>query len=90
MSDLLSIIKTNGEFLQIPMDDFIAKVPITSFPRSYGILYKESILLIENRDGVHAFDIYRGYICCLKGKRLTGLNQEDMARIWFEDHPIDH
>lgn len=90
LSDLLSIIKTNGDFLQIPMDDFIAKVPITSFPISYGILYKESILFIENRDGVHAFDIYRGYICCLKGRTLSNLNQEDMARICFEDRPIDH
>lgn len=88
LSDLLSIIKTNGDFIQIPMDDFIAKVPITSFPISYGILYEESILLIENRDGVHAFDIYRGYIGCLKGKRLSSLNQEDMARMWFEHYHI--
>lgn len=74
------IIKTNGEFLQIPMN---YEGIIMSLPIPYGILYKDRILLIETRTGVYVFDIYRGYICYLKDKTLSSLNQEDMAQMWF-------
>ena len=80
LNDDLYIIKTNGEFLQIPMN---YEEVIMSLPMPYGILYKDSILLIEDRNGVYVFDIYRGYICYLKDKSLSNLNQEDMARLWF-------
>lgn len=84
-----SIIKTNGVFLQIPMNCYAMKdAPLISLPISYGILYNERFLFIEDRNGVYVFDIYRGYICYLKDKSLSNLNQEDMARIWFESHPM--
>ncbi len=79
-NDDIYIIKTNGEFLQIPMN---YEGLIMSIPMPYGVLYKDSILLIEDRSGVYVFDIYQGYICYLKDKRLSELNQEDMARLWF-------
>lgn len=86
----LSIIKTNGEFLQIPMDGYtMTGAPLMSLPISYGILFGESILLIESI-GVYAFDIYRGYICYLKDKTLSSLNQEDMARIRFKNYPMTY
>lgn len=85
LSDELYIIKTNGEFLQIPIN--YAGV-ITSLPMPYGILYRDRILLIEDRNGVYVFDIYQGYICYLKDKRLAELNQEDMARLWFNQGTI--
>lgn len=74
------MIKTNGEFLQMPMN---YEGIIISLPIPYGILYKDRILLIETRTGVYVFDIYRGYICYLKDRTLSNLNQEDMAQIWF-------
>lgn len=74
------MIKTNGEFLQMPMN---YEGIIMSLPIPYGILYKDRILLIETRTGVYVFDIYRGYICYLKDRTLSNLNQEDMAQIWF-------
>lgn len=80
LNDELYIIKTNGEFLQIPI--YYAGV-ITSLPMPCGVLYKDRILLIEDRNGVYVFDVYQGYICYLKGKNLSGLNQEDMTRLWF-------
>ena len=86
-NDDLYMIKTNGEFLQIPMN---YEGVISFLPISYSILYKDRILLIENRTGVYAFDIYQGYICYLKDKTLSNLNQEDMARIWFENHPMNY
>lgn len=86
----LSIIKTNGEFLQIPMDGYaMTGAPLISLPISYGILFGGNILLIESI-GVYAFDIYKGYICYLDNKTLSSLNQEDMARIWFESHPMNY
>ena len=86
-NDDIYIIKTNGESLQIPMN---YEGLIMSLPMSYGVLYKDSILLIEDRNGVYAFDIYKGYICCLKDKTLSNLNQEDMARIWFESNSMKY
>lgn len=80
-NDDLYIIKTNGESLQIPMN---YEGLIMSLPMPYGVLYKDSILLIEDRTGVYVFDIYRGYICYLKDRTLSNLNQEDMAQMWFE------
>ncbi len=80
-NDDIYIIKTNGESLQIPMN---YEGLIMSIPMPYGVLYKDSILLIEDRSGVYVFDIYQGYICYLKDKTLSSLNQEDMARMWFE------
>lgn len=89
IDNYLAIIKTNGEFLQIPVDGAnTIMVSIMSLPISYGILYNESILLVENYVGVYAFDIYRGYICHIESKRLSELNQEDMARIWFENYRL--
>lgn len=85
LTDELYMIKTNGEFLQIPMN---YEGVIHSIPMTYGILCKDSILLIEDRIGVYVFNIYRGYICYLKDKTLSNLNQEDMARIWFENYHI--
>lgn len=79
-NDDIYIIKTNGESLQIPMN---YEGLIMSLPMPYGVLYKDSILLIEDRSGVYVFDIYQGYICYLKGKSLSNLNQEDMAQIRF-------
>ena len=79
-NDDIYIIKTNGEFLQIPMN---YEGVMMSLPMPYGILYKDKILLIEDRNGVYVFDIYRGYICHLKDKSLSELNQEDMAQMWF-------
>ena len=89
VGEYFSIIKTSGEFQQIPIDCFSTKgmiVPLPMIP--YGILHNERTLLIENYTGVYAFDIYMGYICHLKDKRLLTINKEDMARIWFENHPI--
>lgn len=87
IDNYLAIIKTNGEFLQIPVDGAnTIMVSIMSLPISYGILYKESILLVENYVGVYAFDIYRGYICHIESKRLSELNPEDWARI--ENYPM--
>ena len=74
------MIKTNGEFLQVPMN---YEGIIMSLPMPYSILYKDRILLIETRTGVYVFDIYRGYICYLKDRTLSNLNQEDMAQMWF-------
>lgn len=74
----LYLIKTNGESLQIPMN---YEGVIIFLPMPYGILYKDKILLIEDRSVVYVFDIYQGYICYLKDKTLSNLNQEDMARI---------
>ena len=79
-NDDIYMIKTNGEFLQMPMN---YEGIIMSLPIPYGILYKDRILLIETRTGVYVFDIYRGYICYLKDKTLSNLNQEDMAQMWF-------
>lgn len=79
-NDDIYMIKTNGEFLQMPMN---YEGIIISLPIPYGILYKDRILLIETRTGVYVFDIYRGYICYLKDRTLSNLNQEDMAQIWF-------
>ena len=79
-NDDIYMIKTNGEFLQMPMN---YEGIIMSLPIPYGILYKDRILLIETRTGVYVFDIYRGYICYLKDRTLSNLNQEDMAQIWF-------
>lgn len=89
-NNYLSIIKTNGEFLQIPMDDVYMKGRIMSLPIPFGILHEERTLLIENLSGVYAFDIYRGYICHIESKKLSELNQDDMARIWFEGHPMNY
>ena len=86
-NDDLYMIKTNGEFLQIPMN---YEGVISFLPISYSILYKDRILLIENRTGVYAFYIYRGYICYLKDSTLSNLNQEDMARIWFESNSMKY
>lgn len=85
LRDELYMIKTNGEFLQISMN---YEGVITSLPMPYGVLYKDSILLIEDRTGVYVFNIYSGYICYLKDKKLSDLNQEDMARMWFENYHI--
>lgn len=79
-NDDIYIIKTNGESLQIPMN---YEGLIMSIPMPYGVLYRDRILLIEDRNGMYVFDIYQGYICYLKDKRLAELNQEDMARLWF-------
>ena len=79
-NDDIYIIKTNGESLQMPMN---YEGIIMSLPMPYGILYKDRILLIETRTGVYVFDIYRGYICYLKDRTLSNLNQEDMAQMWF-------
>ena len=86
-NDDLYLIKTNGESLHIPIN---YEGVIIFLPMPYGILYKDKILLIEDRSGVYVFDIYQGYICCLKDKTLSNLNQEDMARIWFENHPMNY
>ena len=74
------IIKTNGESLQIPKN---YEGSIMSLPMPYGVLYKDKILFIEDRNGVYVFDIYQGYICYLKDRTLSNLNQEDMAQMWF-------
>ena len=74
----LYLIKTNGESLHIPIN---YEGVIIFLPMPYGILYKDKILLIEDRSVVYVFDIYQGYICYLKDKTLSNLNQEDMARI---------
>ena len=79
-NDDIYIIKTNGESLQIPKN---YEGSIMSLPMPYGVLYKDKILFIEDRNGVYVFDIYQGYICYLKDKSLSELNQEDMAQIWF-------
>ena len=86
-NDDIYMIKTNGEFLQMPMN---YEGIIISLPIPYGILYKDRILLIETRTGVYVFDIYRGYICYLKDRTLSNLNQEDMARIWFESNSMKY
>lgn len=86
-NDDIYIIKTNGESLQIPKN---YEGSIMSLPMPYGVLYKDKILFIEDRNGVYVFDIYQGYICYLKDKTLSNLNQEDMARIWFENHPMNY
>ena len=86
-NDDLYIIKTNGESLHIPIN---YEGVIIFLPMPYGILYKDKILLIEDRSVVYVFDIYQGYICHLKDKRLAELNQEDMARLWFENHPMNY
>ena len=79
-NDDIYMIKTNGESLHIPMN---YEGVMMSLPMPYGILYKDKILLIEDRNGVYVFDIYRGYICHLKDKSLLELNQEDMTQMWF-------
>ena len=86
-NDDIYLIKTNGESLHIPIN---YEGVIIFLPMPYGILYKDKILLIEDRSVVYVFDIYQGYICYLKDKTLSNLNQEDMARIWFENHPMNY
>ena len=86
-NDDIYIIKTNGESLQIPKN---YEGSIMSLPMPYGVLYKDKILFIEDRNGVYVFDIYQGYICYLKDKSLSELNQEDMARIWFESNSMKY
>lgn len=86
-NDDLYMIKTNGESLQIPKN---YEGSIMSLPMPYGVLYKDKILFIEDRNGVYVFDIYKGYICCLKDKTLSNLNQEDMAQIRFGNHPMNY
>ena len=86
-NDDIYIIKTNGESLQIPKN---YEGSIMSLPMPYGVLYKDKILFIEDRNGVYVFDIYQGYICYLKDKSLSELNQEDMAQIRFGNHPMNY
>ena len=86
-NDDIYMIKTNGEFLQIPKN---YEGSIMSLPMPYGVLYKDKILFIEDRNGVYVFDIYQGYICYLKDKSLSELNQENMAQIRFGNHPMNY
>ena len=86
-NDDIYIIKTNGESLQIPKN---YEGSIMSLPMPYGVLYKDKILFIEDRNGVYVFDIYQGYICYLKDKSLSELNQENMAQIRFGNHPMNY
>ena len=86
-NDDIYIIKTNGESLQIPKN---YEGSIMSLPMPYGVLYKDKILFIEDRNGMYVFDIYQGYICYLKDKNLSELNQEDMAQIRFGNHPMNY